>query len=75
MITLHENMVRALRPAPVIALALNTFDLSDEQAQRAIEAATVETGLPCTDPVRYAPDPIAGAISTFHWNRVGRVTR
>jgi uncharacterized NAD-dependent epimerase/dehydratase family protein len=69
MITMHESIVRNLRPAPVIALAMNTFDLSDDEARRAIESATAETGLPCTDPVRFDPAPIAGAIDRFHRER------
>jgi uncharacterized NAD-dependent epimerase/dehydratase family protein len=71
MIELHETIMRALRPAPVIAIALNTFDLSDEEARREIENATAETGLPCTDPVRFDPAPIAQAIDKFHRERTG----
>ncbi len=71
MIELHETIMRALRPAPVIAVALNTYDLSDDEARRAIESAAAETGLPCTDPVRFDPAPIAAAIDKFHRARVG----
>jgi uncharacterized NAD-dependent epimerase/dehydratase family protein len=75
MIELHEAVMRALRPAPVIAVALNTFDLGDEEARRAIENAATETGLPCTDPVRFDPAPIAAAIDRFHRERVRQVQR
>ena len=44
--------------APVIAVALNTFDLDDDAGAAAIERTAKETGLPTTDPVRYDPAPI-----------------
>ena len=66
MIRLHEEIMAPLRPAPVIAIALNTFDLSDAKARAAIEATAAETGLPTTDPVRYDPAPIADALLSFH---------
>ena len=69
LVRLHETIVAPLRPAPVIAVALNTFDLSDEEARAAIARATEETGLPATDPVRYDPAPIVEAIAAFHRER------
>ena len=69
MIRLHEAIVAPLRPAPVIAVALNTFDLSDAKARAAIERAETETGLPTTDPVRYDPAPVVDAIVKFHRQR------
>ena len=72
MIRLHETITAGLRPAPVIALALNTYDLPELEARDAISRAQDETGLPATDPVRYDPAPIAEAISRFHRARVGR---
>lgn len=71
MIRLHELAVAPLRPAPVIAIALNTFDLSEEDARRAVERATAETGLPATDPVRFDPAPVVDAIEQFHHARKG----
>jgi uncharacterized NAD-dependent epimerase/dehydratase family protein len=69
MIRLHEEIVKPLRPAPVIAIALNTFDLSDAKARAAIERTQDETGLPTTDPVRYDPAPVVDAIVKFHRDR------
>src|SRR5690606_21191886 len=69
-ITLYEATMAPLRPAPVIAIALNTFDLSDVQAREAIAAAERETGLPATDPVRYDPAPLTEALLDFHNRRV-----
>ena len=69
MIRMHEELVKHVRPAPVIAVALNTFDLEEDEALRAAERIQAETGLPTTDPVRFDPAPIAGAIETFHRSR------
>jgi uncharacterized NAD-dependent epimerase/dehydratase family protein len=69
MIRLHEEVIAPLRPAPVIAIALNTFDLSDAKARAAIDRTAAETGLATTDPVRYDPAPIANAILAFHGAR------
>jgi uncharacterized NAD-dependent epimerase/dehydratase family protein len=69
LVRLHESVVAPLRPAPVIAVALNTFDLPDDEARAAIARASDETGLPATDPVRYDPAPIVDAIAEFHRER------
>lgn len=49
-------------PAKVAAIALNTAHLDAERAQVAIEQAGVETGLPCTDVVRFGADGLVDAI-------------
>ncbi len=66
MVRMHEAAFAPLRPAPTIAVALNTFDLTDADARAAIRDAEAVTGLPATDPVRYDAAPIAEAIETFH---------
>jgi uncharacterized NAD-dependent epimerase/dehydratase family protein len=68
-IRLSETVAAPLRPAPVIAVALNTYDLDDATAKRTIEQVQRETGLPTTDVVRYDPAPVADAIATFHQTR------
>lgn len=42
----------------VRAIALNTFHLDREAAKRAIEGVKQETGLPCTDVVRFGGDSL-----------------
>jgi uncharacterized NAD-dependent epimerase/dehydratase family protein len=59
---LYEQVMAPLRVSPVIGIALNTCDLPDDEARAAIHAASSETGLPATDPVRYDPLPLAEAI-------------
>jgi uncharacterized NAD-dependent epimerase/dehydratase family protein len=61
-IRLYELIGSAVHPTRVIGISLNTFDLSDEAARNACEAATRETGLPATDPVRFDPAPLLRAI-------------
>lgn len=69
LIALHEALVRHLRPAPVIAVSLNTYDLSDRKAKAAIKSIERQTGLPTTDPVRFDPTPVVEAIDRFHRKR------
>jgi uncharacterized NAD-dependent epimerase/dehydratase family protein len=71
-IALHEAMMASLRPSPVIAVSLNTYDLSLRAAKAAIARTARETGLPTTDPVRFDPAPIAEAIVRFHRRRAKR---
>lgn len=49
-------------PAKVAGIALNTFTLSDAEAKRAIAQTQDETGLPCTDAIRYGAHPLLDAI-------------
>ncbi|MGI9077849.1 MAG: DUF1611 domain-containing protein [Gemmatimonadaceae bacterium] len=70
LIRLHETSTAPLRPAPVIAVALNTYDLTDSEAKKAIARASAETGLPATDAVRYDPAPIVDALEAFHQTRL-----
>jgi len=46
----------------VIGIALNTWDLNDEQARDEARRLEDVTGLPATDPVRFDPAPLADAI-------------
>jgi uncharacterized NAD-dependent epimerase/dehydratase family protein len=59
---LHERMSLLARPARVLAVALNTRDLDDDGARRAIAQAERETGLPTTDPVRFGTGIVLDAI-------------
>ena len=61
-IRLYETIGSAVHPTKVIGISLNTYDMSDAEARRACEAATVDTGLPATDPVRFDPAPLVDAV-------------
>lgn len=61
-IRLYETIGSAVHPTKVIGISLNTYDMTDEAARRACEAATRETGLPATDPVRFDAAPLVEAV-------------
>jgi D-glutamate N-acetyltransferase len=61
-VKMYETIGSAVHPTKVIGISLNTYDMSDDGARRACEAATKETGLPATDPVRFDPAPLLNAV-------------
>ncbi len=65
MISQYEILTAPIKPAKVIGLALNCFDLSEKEAEAAIAAAEDETGLPATDVVQFGPDKLVDAIQKF----------
>jgi uncharacterized NAD-dependent epimerase/dehydratase family protein len=68
-IDMQERAAAPVRPSPVIAVALNTYDLTDAEARAAVERIARETDLPTTDPVRFDPTPIVEAVDAFHRRR------
>jgi uncharacterized NAD-dependent epimerase/dehydratase family protein len=62
LISLYEDAIGWVRPARVVAIALNTRGLSDEEARAEIERAAAETGLPATDPVRFGAETLLDAV-------------
>jgi uncharacterized NAD-dependent epimerase/dehydratase family protein len=63
LVELHERMSLLARPAKVLAIALNTRDLDDEGARRAIVETEAETGLPADDPVRFGATKLVDALA------------
>jgi len=64
-VKLYESAASAGRTfgnTPVVGIALNTFGLNEKEAQRAIADASKETGLPCTDVVRFGAEPLLTKI-------------
>jgi uncharacterized NAD-dependent epimerase/dehydratase family protein len=61
-IRLYETIGSAVHPTKVIGISLNTYDMPEDAARRACEAATRETGLPATDPVRFDSTPLVDAV-------------
>ncbi len=55
----NERAAGWIRPAPVLALALNTMLLDDLEARRAIETTQQLTGVPTVDPVRFGVEAVA----------------
>jgi uncharacterized NAD-dependent epimerase/dehydratase family protein len=66
LVRIYEEAARWVSEGKVIGVALNTFDLGEAEAHRAVEAAASETGLPATDPVRFGTAPLVEAIVTLH---------
>jgi uncharacterized NAD-dependent epimerase/dehydratase family protein len=61
----YEDALAPIRSARVVAVALNTFDLDDAAARRAVMDAARDSGLPVTDPVRFGVAPLADALFSF----------
>jgi uncharacterized NAD-dependent epimerase/dehydratase family protein len=59
---IYETAAGWLKPAPVVAVALNTYLMPDDEAQAAIESAQRETGLPTSDPVRHGAGALLDAL-------------
>jgi uncharacterized NAD-dependent epimerase/dehydratase family protein len=67
-IDLYETVAAAggtFRAAKVAGIALNTAHLREDEARQAIAQAQAETGLPCTDVVRFGAAPLLAAVLTF----------
>jgi uncharacterized NAD-dependent epimerase/dehydratase family protein len=62
LVELHERMALPARPAKVVAVALNTRSMSDDEARAAVAAAEAETGLPADDPVRFGAGRLTEAV-------------
>jgi uncharacterized NAD-dependent epimerase/dehydratase family protein len=62
LVELHERASLPARPARVACIALNTRDLSEDEARAAVAAAEEETGLPADDPVRFGAARLLDAV-------------
>ena len=58
----YEELGSAVHPTRVLGISLNTYDLDDAAARAACRSAEAETGLPCTDPVRFDPATLVDAV-------------
>lgn len=62
MIELSELVMKPIFPSKVVAIALNTVGLADEDARRAVEETERATGLPTGDVIRFGAGPIFDAV-------------
>lgn len=60
----YEALCSTVKPARVLAIALNTFGLSDAHARDEIARAQSETALPAFDVVRFGAEPCWDAIAS-----------
>jgi uncharacterized NAD-dependent epimerase/dehydratase family protein len=64
-VDLYEQVATArgaFEPSKVACISLNTAHLSPSEANAAIQSVEEETGLPCTDVIRYGADKLREAI-------------
>ena len=59
---LYEELAALVKPAPVVAVSVNTSALDDAEASSLVERISQETGLPAADPVRGDAGPILDAL-------------
>ncbi|WP_255192478.1 DUF1611 domain-containing protein [Natronobeatus ordinarius] len=57
-VDLYEQLAEPVAPARVDAGAINTYGLSEEDAQATVEEYEAALGAPATDPVRYGTDEL-----------------
>ncbi|MFP9190218.1 DUF1611 domain-containing protein [Natrialbaceae archaeon A-CW1-1] len=57
-VDLYEGLAEPVKQAPVVAGALNTYRLEDDDAREAVDAFEADLGKPATDVVRYGTDEI-----------------
>jgi uncharacterized NAD-dependent epimerase/dehydratase family protein len=62
LVELHERLALPARPARVVAVALNTRRVGEDEARAAIAAAEAETGLVADDPVRFGAARLLQAV-------------
>lgn len=62
MIMQYEILTQPIKPAKVIGVALNCFDLSEQESCEAIDAVETETGLPATDVIKFGAEKLVDAI-------------
>jgi uncharacterized NAD-dependent epimerase/dehydratase family protein len=63
LIRTYETLCAGIKPAKVVAIALNTRDLGESEARAAIAEAAAQTALPCDDVVRFGPHALYDALA------------
>jgi len=59
---LYEEVAALVKPAPVVAVSVNTRGLDDAGAEELVARIAEETGLPAADPFRASAAPILAAV-------------
>lgn len=72
MVRAYETAASWVRPSRVIGICVNTFDLEASAAQREIQRASRESGLPACDPVRQGVGELLAALASHLASRSAR---
>src|SRR5918999_1826070 len=59
---LYEEVAALVKPAPVVAVSVNTKGLGEAEAEEYVTRVAEETGLPAADPFRTSAAPILEAV-------------
>ncbi len=63
LVRMHEELAALVRPAPVVAISLNSGrSMSADEARRLIAAIEADTGLPTDDPFRFGAARLWAAV-------------
>jgi len=62
MIDQYETLARPIKPAKIIGVSLNTFDLTFDQSLEVVDLVEAETGLPATDVIRFGSEKLVDSI-------------
>jgi uncharacterized NAD-dependent epimerase/dehydratase family protein len=65
LIRIYEQAAAPVFPTRVVAIALNTYSMSEEAAAEAVRAARAETGVNTTDVIRWGPESLYKALEDF----------
>ena len=71
-VQLYETMAGLVHKSKVVGIALNTYDMNEDEAREACRRASDETGLPVTDPVRFDSAPLIDALAQAHQDKISR---
>ena len=61
-VRLYEEVAALIKPAPVVAVSVNTRGLDNGEAEDFVSQIADETGLPAADPIRHSAVPILDAV-------------
>ena len=61
-IEMVDKLASMVYPTTVVGLTMNTGDMPEDEANRAVEDAVAQTGLPAVDVIRHGCDPLIGAL-------------
>jgi uncharacterized NAD-dependent epimerase/dehydratase family protein len=65
LVELHERLMAPFKQSPVIGITLNTSELDENSARKALRAVEKDTGLPATDVVRFGCGRVLNAVLNY----------